>query len=80
MTGIDMGSLWVTRLRANFPSAALTVDLVIEATAAQVPATNVHTTQTYTDPTYNPCPSGSNAAAVAFGARRRRRLRRASRP
>jgi MYXO-CTERM domain-containing protein len=62
MMGIDTGSLWVTRLRANFPSAALTADLVIEATSAQVPATNVHTTQTYTDPTYNPCPSGSNAA------------------
>ena len=33
--GITPGNLWVTRLRADFPSAALSSDLVLEATAAQ---------------------------------------------
>jgi MYXO-CTERM domain-containing protein len=57
MTGIDVGSLWVTRLRANLPFNALASDLVLEATASQVSVPNVHTTSTYTIPNYNPCPS-----------------------
>lgn len=61
MTGIDPGNLWVTRLRANLPSTALTSDLVLEATAAQTPVPNVHSTSIYTIPNYNPCPS--NAAS-----------------
>jgi hypothetical protein len=57
MTGIDVGSLWVTRLRANLPSTALSSDLVLEATASQTSVSNVHSTSIYTIPNYNPCPS-----------------------
>ncbi len=53
-TGIG-ADLWVTRLRADLPAAALTTDLVLEATASQTTVANFHTTQTYTDPSYNPC-------------------------
>jgi MYXO-CTERM domain-containing protein len=61
MTGLSAGSLWVTRIKADFPSGALANDLVLEATSSQSPVTNLHSTQTYTDPKYNPCP-GSNGA------------------
>ncbi|HEY5243634.1 MAG TPA: MYXO-CTERM sorting domain-containing protein, partial [Polyangiaceae bacterium] len=57
MTGIDQGNLWVTRLRANLPQSALAADLVLEATAAQSTVPNVHSTNLYTIPSYNPCPS-----------------------
>jgi hypothetical protein len=60
-TGISAGSLWVTRLRADMPAGALGTDLVLEATASQTPVTNIHSTNKYTDPKYNPCP-GSNVA------------------
>jgi len=63
MTGIDVGSLWVTRLRANLPFNALTSDLVLEATASQVSVSNVHSTSIYTIPNYNPCPASKGIAA-----------------
>jgi MYXO-CTERM domain-containing protein len=61
MTGIPVGSLWVTRLRAILPASALSTDLVLEATSsqgsqAQVPS--FHSTSNYTDPSYQPCPNG----------------------
>jgi MYXO-CTERM domain-containing protein len=59
MTGIDQGNLWVTRLRASLPQSALATDLVLEATAAQSSVPNVHSTNLYTIPNYNPCPSSS---------------------
>jgi hypothetical protein len=55
MTGIPFGNLWVTRLRANLPSAALARDLVLEAAPSQSPVSNFHTTSIYTDPSYDPC-------------------------
>jgi MYXO-CTERM domain-containing protein len=64
-TGIDLGSLWVTRLRANLPQAALGSDLVLEATAAQTSVPNEHSTSVYTIPNYNPCPS--NGASGSGG-------------
>jgi hypothetical protein len=59
MNGIQ-GTLWITRLRADLPAAALAADLVLEATESQTSVANMHTTQKYTDPNYNPCP-GNNA-------------------
>ncbi len=62
------GPLWVTRLLANLPAAALTTDLVLEATASQTPVTNLHTTEKYTDPTYNPCAgTGATGATATSG-------------
>jgi MYXO-CTERM domain-containing protein len=65
MTGIATGNLWVTRLRADFPAAALATDLVLEATPSQAPVTNVHAATQYTDPKYSPC--ASNGASTAPG-------------
>jgi hypothetical protein len=62
MTGITTGNLWVTRLRANLPVGALANDLVLEAAASQDTVTNLHTTSTYSDPSYQPCPSASGAS------------------
>jgi hypothetical protein len=63
MTGIPTGSLWVTRLRAFLPSTALAADLVLEAAPSQQSVSNLHTTQKYTDPSYDPCPKVSNTSS-----------------
>jgi len=63
MTGIATGNLWVTRLRADLPTSALSSDLVIEATASQTPVPSQHQTNVYTIANYNPCPQSSNSAA-----------------
>jgi hypothetical protein len=66
MTGIVSGGLWVTRLKADFPAAALATDLVLEATPSQESVSNVHQTDQYTDPKYSPCSNvSSNGAAPA---------------
>jgi MYXO-CTERM domain-containing protein len=61
MTGIA-ADLWVTRLRASLPAAALSADLILEATTPQAVVSNVHTTSVYTDPNYNPCPNSASAS------------------
>ena len=53
-TGIS-GPLWVTRMRADLPASALATDLVLEAAPSQTPVPNLHTTEKYTDPNFNPC-------------------------
>jgi Uncharacterized protein conserved in bacteria (DUF2330) len=53
------GGVWVTRLRANLPVGALANDLVLGAAASQLPVSNLHTTEVYTDPTYDPCSNGA---------------------
>jgi hypothetical protein len=65
MNGIAAGALWVTRLRADLPAGALATDLVIEATASQAPVSNLHTTEKYTDPKYNPCAGAAPAKPAA---------------
>jgi hypothetical protein len=65
MNGIQ-SNLWVTRLRADLPAAALATDLILEATASQTSVTNMHSTQKYTDPSYNPC-GGTNAGTTSRG-------------
>jgi hypothetical protein len=56
MTGIAPGGLWITRMRSDLPASALAADLVVEATATQEQVSNLHSTGTYTDPNYSPCP------------------------
>jgi hypothetical protein len=65
MNGIQT-NLWVTRLRADLPAAALATDLILEATASQTSVANMHSTQKYTDPSYNPC-GGTNAGTTSRG-------------
>ena len=58
------GDIWVTRLRARLPAHALTVgELRLEATADQAQVSNVHATETYSDPKYDPCPATTNQSA-----------------
>jgi hypothetical protein len=65
MVGIAPGNLWVTRLRADFPSVALSSDLVLEATPSQAQVTNRHTTNAYTIANYDPCKAASSASAAS---------------
>ena len=74
-TGMVVGSMWITRLRAYLPQTALGTDLVLEAAPSQEPVTNVHTTSIYSIPNYNPCPptgngttSGASGSASGSGA------------
>jgi MYXO-CTERM domain-containing protein len=69
LTGMAPGSLWVTRLRANLAMAALSADLILEATPQQDTVTNIHSTSIYTDPSYQPsCPSyGATASNGNLG-------------
>jgi hypothetical protein len=60
MTGIDPGTLWITRMRADLPATALADDLVLQASTSQVAVPSVHQSFAYTTPGYNPC--GSNSA------------------
>ena len=64
MTGMASGDLWVTRLRADLPSAALSQDLSLEATASQAPVSNLHHTDAYTIANYDPCASVSTKAVM----------------
>jgi Uncharacterized protein conserved in bacteria (DUF2330) len=46
LEGLNRNDVWVTRLRANLPNAALADTLQLEPNLAQVPFDNVHQTQT----------------------------------
>jgi hypothetical protein len=41
-SGLYIGDVWVTRLRAKLPVAALAQDLVLQASATQGPVFNLH--------------------------------------
>jgi hypothetical protein len=53
--GLHASDVWVTRLRADLPVAALSADLKIEAAADQKTLSPAHTTTTFTDPSFDPC-------------------------
>jgi hypothetical protein len=67
MTGIGVGGLWVTRLRADLPYTALSSDLVLEAAPSQASVPNVHSTSQYTIANYNPCPSNGASNGTGGG-------------
>ncbi len=62
LEGMHPTDVWVTRLRAFLPVAALTEDLHLEASQAQTTMPSQHTTETYSDPNYNPCPASNTAS------------------
>jgi hypothetical protein len=66
MTGIT-GPLWVTRVRAFLPASALANDIILEAAPSQDPVPSFHTTSTYTDPKYSPCPNSNGAGPNQSG-------------
>jgi hypothetical protein len=68
MTGISPGDLWITRLRSYLPAAALSDDLVLEASPSQDQVTSFHQTTQYTVADYNPCSSANQAASPAHRA------------
>jgi hypothetical protein len=66
--GMSVGDIRVTRLRAFLPADALAEgDLRLEATASQLSVTNIHHTDRFSDPTFDPCagaggpPNGSSS-------------------
>jgi hypothetical protein len=59
MTGITSGSLWITRMRAYLPAAALSNDIVLQASPSQDVVSSFHQVTQYSIPNYNPC-SGQN--------------------
>jgi MYXO-CTERM domain-containing protein len=68
LTGLHPENVWVTRLRALLPANALAAgDLHLEPTAAQVSEPNVHHTDAYSDPHYNPCPAASGSSGSSGG-------------
>jgi hypothetical protein len=65
MTGITPGNLWITRLRADLPAAALSDDLVLEAAPSQDPVPSFHQTTAYTVANYDPCPANQGTSSGA---------------
>lgn len=65
--GLHAGDVWITRIRADLPVAALSTDLQLAA-ADQVVDSPIRSTAKFTDPTYNPCnPSANNGSAPSSG-------------
>jgi MYXO-CTERM domain-containing protein len=62
MTGITAGNLWITRLRADLPAAALSDDIVLQASPSQDPVPSFHQATQYTIANYDPC-SGQNQSS-----------------
>jgi hypothetical protein len=60
--GMHLDDVWVTRLRAFLPVAALTDDLRLEASQSQTTMPGAHTTETYSDPSYDPCPATNGSS------------------
>ena len=58
LTGMRPRDVWLTRLDANLPRAALATDLVLEADQAQTPVKHWNIAQTATNA---PCPLGSSS-------------------
>ena len=56
--GLHQNDIWLTRLRAELPVAALTTDLKLEPHPSQTGVSNLHTAQ-------NPPGSGPNGASIA---------------
>jgi hypothetical protein len=70
LVGLHPASVWVTRLDAQLPRAALADDLVLHASPSQEEISNVVLAQTYTNP---PCPTNGAyvQTATARGTSRR---------
>lgn len=61
--GLNPSNIWITRLRADLPAAALSVDLTLAA-GDQAAISGTHQANAYTDPKDDPCPNGpTNSAA-----------------
>jgi hypothetical protein len=67
LVGMHPQSVWLTRLEANLPRAALSTDLVLQASSQQVPISNVfNLTRTIGDPCafYPPSDAGAGSMRV----------------
>jgi hypothetical protein len=65
MTGLQVGSIWITRLVADLPIGALNQDLVLEA-ANQTSVSNLHRAVTWVDG--NPCTSTTFSSFIRHNA------------
>jgi hypothetical protein len=55
LRGLHSGDVWVTRLRADLPVAALNADLRLEAASEQRELSAQHHTEKFSDPNFDPC-------------------------
>lgn len=55
MRDLHAGDVWITRLRAELPAAALETDLRLEAAPAQEEVDPQHHTEEFSDPSFDPC-------------------------
>ncbi|MBX3230315.1 MAG: DUF2330 domain-containing protein [Labilithrix sp.] len=55
--GLHEGDIWLTRMRADLPVAALSTDLRLEA-GGQTPISARHQANVFSDPNDEPCPDG----------------------
>lgn len=65
LRGLSARDLWLTRLRADLPVAALDRDLRLEASPYQAERSPQHHTDTFSDPKFDPCEGrgGSQSSA-----------------
>jgi MYXO-CTERM domain-containing protein len=59
--GLHPTDVWITRLRADLPIAALSTDLRLEAAPSQTAVPSFHQTTSFTDPSFDPCGSVRSA-------------------
>ncbi len=65
---LHSADIWITRLKADLPAGALAVgDLRLEPAPYQQTMTNVHATETLTDPSYDPCPKAQASPDASGG-------------
>jgi hypothetical protein len=67
MRGLATSDVWITRLRADLPVTALSIDLKIEAATDQSEIDPQHHTETFSDPKFDPCAArgGSSTSSSA---------------
>jgi hypothetical protein len=68
MGGIAISDAWITRLRADLPSTALSVDLKIEAAPEQGEIDPQHHTEKFSDPKFDPCAGRGGGSSANAGA------------
>jgi hypothetical protein len=71
LVGMHPRDVWLTRLEANLPRTALGTDLLLQASAFQLPISNVLTVQNFTG---DPCPTLGALDAASRAAEQRDRF------
>jgi hypothetical protein len=65
--GLHASDVWVTRLRADLPVTALSTDLRLEPSGVQAEDDPARHTETFTDPSFDPCARARAATSASSG-------------